>query len=151
MPIVNYTPVYTCKLVRDGTIATRPTVNSTQKAREVAYEMLKDLPNEQMIVIMLDTKTKVIGSLVVTSGLLDASLVHPREIFRPAFIHNAASVILAHNHPSGDLTPSSADRDVCNRLSKAGDLLGLTVLDFLIVNSDGDSKSFAEDGMMRTD
>src|SRR5690606_4694269 len=124
---------------------------STQKAREVAYEMLKDLPNEQMIVIMLDTKTKVIGSLVVTSGLLDASLVHPREIFRPAFIHNAASVILAHNHPSGDLTPSSADRDVCNRLSKAGDLLGLTVLDFLIVNSDGDSKSFAEDGMMRTD
>ena len=128
------TPIYRCQLVRDGSTKTQPKLNSTDRAREVANEMLKDSPIEQFIVIMLDTKLKVIGATVITVGTLDASLVHPREVFRPAIIANSSAVIVAHNHPSGDLTPSREDWSAYESLQHAGKLLGISVLDSLIVN-----------------
>ena len=82
---------------------------------------------------MLDTKNGVIGTCSVTTGTLDASLVHPREFFRPAIIHNAASIMMAHNHPSGDCTPSKEDWTVYKRLKAAGEILGIDVIDSIIV------------------
>jgi DNA repair protein RadC len=83
--------------------------------------------------------------LRISEGSLGASLVHPREAFRPAIREAAAAVIFLHNHPSGDPTPSSEDRQVTGRLRDAGELLGIPVLDHVIVAADG-YYSFADDG-----
>ena len=82
-----------------------------------------------MLVLMLDTKQHVIGINTVSIGSLDSSLAHPREVFKPAIIANPASIILAHNHPSGDPMPSHKDRRVTERLVQAGKILGIEVLD----------------------
>ena len=88
---------------------------------------------EEFHVVTLNTKHKMIGSHLVTVGTLDASLVHPREVFRAAIKDAAASIILVHNHPSGDPTPSGADIDVTNRLTESGKLLGIDVLDHIVL------------------
>ena len=77
---------------------------------------LRDLPHEEFHVLLLSTQNEVLRDLQVTRGTLDASLVHPREVFRPAIVEAAASVILVHNHPSGDPTPSAEDRAVTRQL-----------------------------------
>lgn len=84
----------------------------------------------------LNTKNVVQYVELVTLGTLDASLVHPREVFRRAVMHGVASVIVGHNHPSGDTTPSDQDRSVTKRLKAAGDTLGIELLDHLIIGRD---------------
>ena len=89
---------------------------------------------ESFMVLLLNTKNRLIMTPVeATRGLLDTSPVHPREVFREAVRNSAASVILAHNHPSGDPTPSKEDIDITRRLAEAGKILGIRVLDHLIV------------------
>ena len=88
---------------------------------------------EEFLVITLDTKLCPIRIVRVTRGTLDASLVHPREVFRPAIADCASAVILAHNHPSGDSTPSREDIEVTKRLIDAGKILGIRVLDHLVI------------------
>lgn len=109
---------------------------------EAAYRLLRPLMDaatsgdsqEAFFVLLLDTRNKVIGSPVeCTRGLLDTSLVHPREVFREAVRQSAASVILAHNHPSGDPTPSKEDIAVTRRLVEAGKILGIRVVDHVIL------------------
>ncbi len=132
------TPVYRCDLVREGSTKTAPRLSSSSAAAAVAIELLKDSPSEQFVSIMLDTKLKVIGAHVVTTGTLDASLVHPREAFRAAIIANASAVIFAHNHPSGDCSPSREDMAVLEQMELAGKQLGINVHDSIVVNSDGE-------------
>ncbi|MEQ9411939.1 MAG: DNA repair protein RadC [Fuerstiella sp.] len=91
---------------------------------------------EEFHIVTLDTKNGVIDTHQITVGTLDASLVHPREVFRPAIRDAAASVILVHNHPSGDPTPSKEDRAVTRRLESAGQLLGIEVLDHIVLGRD---------------
>jgi DNA repair protein RadC len=141
-----YTPVYRCALVREGSVATQPQLTSTVKARAVCNEFLADSPCEQFVAVLLDTKHRVIGLCPITVGVLDASLVHPREVFRPAIVHNASAVILAHNHPSGDLTPSREDCAVMEQLDKVADIVGIKVLDFIIVDGQGNAASMREEG-----
>lgn len=137
MPSYNLTPIYATKLVREGSIKTRPAaLNGSDQAKAACIEFLKDSPCEQFVVVLLDTQLRVIGLAPITVGTLDASLVHPRECFRPAILANASAVILAHNHPSGLLTPSREDLAVTERLIKAGELLGIRVLDSIIVNDE---------------
>jgi DNA repair protein RadC len=88
---------------------------------------------EEFHIVTLDTKHKPIRSHCITVGTLDASLVHPREVFRPAIRDAASAVLLVHNHPSGDPTPSREDRQVTDQLTEAGKLLGIHVLDHVIV------------------
>ena len=85
------------------------------------------------MIATLDTKNQVTGIVEITRGTLDASLVHPREVFAPAIAAAASSIILAHNHPSGDATPSLEDRQVTHRLIECGKMLGIDVLDHIIV------------------
>jgi DNA repair protein RadC len=98
---------------------------------------LRRLAQERFIVVLLDGRHRVLGEEVVSQGTLTASLVHPREVFRPALRASAAALILVHNHPSGDPTPSAEDRSVTERLARAGELLGIRVLDHVVVAERG--------------
>lgn len=104
-----------------------------------------DARQEEFHVVTLDTKNQVIDTHLVTVGTLDSSLVHPREVFRPALKDAAASVILVHNHPSGDATPSTEDFAVTRRLEAAGELVGIKVLDHVVLGS-GCATSIREAG-----
>ena len=95
------------------------------------------LDRECFAVIHLSAKHAALSFEIVSIGALQASLVHPREVFKGAILANAAAIICAHNHPSGDLTPSPEDFAVRERLMQSGELLGIPVLDFLIVSQDG--------------
>lgn len=108
---------------------------------------LRDLPQEEFRVLLLNTQNAVVRELPVTRGTLDASIVHPREVFRAAIAESAASVILTHNHPSGDPSPSPDDRQVTEQLVAAGDVLGIPVLDHIIIG-DGRYLSFVEAGLI---
>ena len=88
---------------------------------------------EQFVMLALDTKNQVIGHCQISKGLLDRAHVHCREVFRPAIVHGTAKIIIAHNHPSGDLTPSRQDREVTDNLRSAGEIIGIEIIDHLIV------------------
>ncbi|NUQ12360.1 MAG: DNA repair protein RadC [Gemmatimonadaceae bacterium] len=108
---------------------------------------LEDLPVEEFHVAVLDTQHRLERDVTVTRGLLSASLVHPREVFREAIAERAASIILVHNHPSGDPTPSPDDRKVTSQLVAAGRLLDIPVHDHVIIGR-GRYASFAESGLL---
>ncbi len=107
--------------------------------------LLADEKRERFFALLLDTKNRLLDSVRISEGSLAASLVHPREAFRPAVRAAAASVIFLHNHPSGDPTPSSEDRRITERLRRAGELLGIPMLDHVVVARDG-YFSFADSG-----
>ena len=98
---------------------------------------LRDLDREEFHVLLLTSQHKVIREVLVTRGILDASLIHPREVFKPAIIESAAAVILLHNHPSGDPAPSGEDRAVTRQLVDAGRTIGIPVLDHVILGDTG--------------
>jgi len=109
--------------------------------------LLQDEPGEVFAILCLSTKHRVIAYHEVSRGTLDATLVHPREVFKAALLSNAASIILTHNHPSGDPTPSPDDHQLTRRLVDAGRLIGVEVLDHIIVG-DGRYFSFREGGRL---
>jgi len=100
---------------------------------------------EHVVTLALDGKNRVLGFEIVSIGTLTASLVHPREVFKAAILANAAAIIVAHNHPSGDPTPSAEDRAITQRLKDAGELLGIRLLDHVVLG-DGRYHSFADAG-----
>ena len=97
---------------------------------------IRDLNKEHFVAIFLNARNQVIKTDTISIGSLNASLVHPRELFAPAVGISAASVILAHNHPSGDVTPSKEDISLTKRMVQAGQIMGIEVVDHLIVASD---------------
>jgi DNA repair protein RadC len=104
------------------------------------YEYTKnmwDLPKEHLRGIYLNSHYKVIHDEIISIGTIDANIIHPREVFRPALEYAAAAVILVHNHPSGNLEPSEADIIVTKQLLQAGSLLGIDLIDHVIVSSRG--------------
>ena len=104
------------------------------------------LSQEVFIVFTLNTKMQVINFYIVSMGILDASLIHPREVFRDAIKDNAHSIIVAHNHPSGHLAPSGADIEVMKLLKDAGELLGIHLIDSIIFNDKNEFISMKEQG-----
>ncbi len=108
---------------------------------------LQDLPVEEFHVAILDSQHRLERDILITRGILNSSLVHPREVFREAIAERAAAVILVHNHPSGDPTPSPEDRVVTEQLVAAGRLLDIPVHDHIIVGR-GRYTSFAEAGLL---
>lgn len=119
-----------------STINTRnPIINSPEKASTYFHSVMDEIyDKEAFVVAFLNTKNRVIHHEVVSVGTINSSIVHPREVFRNAIINKANSVILCHNHPSGDLTPSTEDINITRRLKETGNLLGIKVLDHLIIN-----------------
>jgi len=108
---------------------------------------LRDEKREKFYAVLLDTKNRVIREELVSIGTLNFSLVHPREIFAPAIKESAASVILVHNHPSGDPAPSREDIQITTRLSEVGRIVGIEIIDHIIIG-DGCYISFNEQKLM---
>ncbi len=117
---------------------------------EEVYELLHDLQREtkeHFLALHLDGKNRIICLDRVSTGSLNQSIVHPREVFKGALLSSAAAVVLVHNHPSGDPTPSNEDREITRRLREVGDLVGIKVLDHVIVG-EGRYVSFSELGII---
>ena len=110
---------------------------ATEFCRQHFSRLIQDGVQEEFHILTLDTKNRFKRSHLVTIGTLDASLVHPREVFRPAIKDSASSIIAVHNHPSGDPTPSREDQNVTRRLEECGKTLGIDVLDHIIVAKNG--------------
>ncbi|HZH40660.1 MAG TPA: DNA repair protein RadC [Gemmatimonadales bacterium] len=108
---------------------------------------LRDLPVEEFHVLALGSQSQILGDVLVTRGILNSSLVHPREVFRAAIAEAAAGIIVVHNHPSGDPTPSADDRAVTRQLVDAGRLLDVPVYDHVVIGG-GRFVSFAEAGLL---
>lgn len=117
---------------RQFEVSERPIIDSPEKASEQLAD-LRDKKQEYFVCLTLDGANRLIAKRVISIGTLTASLVHPREVFAEAIADRAASIIVAHNHPSGNLQPSQADRDVTTRLQNAGELLGINLIDHIIV------------------
>lgn len=113
----------------------RPVVDSPEKAVALLAN-IRDKKQEHFVCLTLDGANRLIAQRVVTIGTLTASLVHPREVFADAITDRAAGIIVAHNHPSGSLEISQADRDVTDRLTEAGKLLGISLIDHIVVTKD---------------
>ena len=120
------------RLTRAG-LQDTPAIRSPRDAADLVSDELKYLQKEHFVVLFLNTKNRVIGKETLSIGSLNASIVHPREVFRSAIQKSSASIICAHNHPSGDPTPSPEDIEVTRRLAESGKLVGIELLDHLII------------------
>jgi DNA repair protein RadC len=127
-------PIYKVQLIRDGS---QPAYNKIIHRPVEVYEFLKDflggLDRENFVAVFLDSKNKVIGINTIAVGTLSYAPVHPREVFKAAILCNAVGVILAHNHPSGDPSPSSADLSVTKQLKEAGEIIGIDIIDHVVI------------------
>lgn len=121
---------------RQFEVPERPIIDSPEKAVEQLAD-IRDKKQEYFVCLTLDGANRLIAKRTISIGTLTSSLVHPREVFAETITDRAASIIVAHNHPSGNLEPSDADIDVTVRLRSAGDILGVRLLEHLIVTSTG--------------
>lgn len=104
---------------------------------------------ETFVALYLDTKNRVIKKETVSIGSLNSNIVHPREVYREAILNSAHNIIVAHNHPSGDPTPSREDLELTDRLYKAGEIIGIGLIDHIIVGESGQYYSMKERGNLR--
>lgn len=130
------------------THADRPRLNTPRQLASHLLPQYGSRPVEQFGIVLLDTKHRLIQIRLVSSGSLDSTVAHPREVFRDAIAGRAAAIVLFHNHPSGDPRPSSDDVALTARLVEAGQVIGIDVLDHLIL-ADQRYYSFAEAGQLR--
>ena len=146
---MRFIPRFDVRLVRDGRVATlEPTIiRRPEDTLPVLEAELSELGYEKFIALALNTKNHVTAVLPVSSGSLNASIVHPRELFQRAILANCASLILAHNHPSGDPVPSPEDIALTRKLIDAGLLLDIPVLDHIVLGY-GCYVSFKERGLL---
>ena len=146
LPVPQFIPRYRITLVSEGGhTAPYGVLRDSAAAAEALRPCFAGLDREQFLVCCLDAKNACIGVNIVSIGSLTVSIVHVREVFKPAILLNAAAIIAVHNHPSGDPTPSAEDRTLTTRLREAGDLLGIRLLDHLILGDDR-LYSFADQG-----
>lgn len=120
---------------------------SSQEVFQHFHERLRYRKKEVFLTLLLDSKNRLLREIQISEGSLNASIVHPREVFGPVVRESAAAVLFVHNHPSGDPTPSREDLELTTRLRDAGSLMGVRVLDHIIIGSDR-YMSFADQGLM---
>ena len=111
-------------------------INCAEDVFNLFHERLKDKKEEHFYILMLNAQNNVIGEERISIGILDASIVHPREVFKPAIRNSASKIILVHNHPSGDPEPSAEDKEITRRLIEAGEGLGIKVVDGVIIGKE---------------
>jgi DNA repair protein RadC len=143
-------PVYKVSLVRERSLTQleRPQIRDASGAAATLAAYLAEEDREHFVVLLLNSKNRLIGINTVSIGSLTASLAHPREVFKPAILANAAAIIVAHNHPSGEPTPSHEDVEITKRLQAGADLLGIRLLDHIVLGDGGRWYSFQEDGVL---
>jgi DNA repair protein RadC len=126
----------------------RPAITSPAEAAGLVMEILCHEQKEHFLALLLDTRNRVIAQETISVGSLQANIVHPREVFKVAIARSAAALIVLHNHPSGDPSPSEEDRAITARLVEAGALIGIPVLDHIIIGA-GRFVSLKEQGGIR--
>lgn len=122
-------------------------IRSPEDAVQQCQAQLRDLKHEVFLVLLLDSANHLLREVKISEGILNSSLVHPREVFKPAINEPAASIILIHNHPSGNTEPSSEDIQITRQMVEAGKIIGIPVHDHIIVTSHSFT-SFAERGLL---
>lgn len=139
------------RLIRESTLYTDKLITSPRDATDLMANELALYDREVMCVLNLNTKGGVLNMNIVSMGTINASLVSPREVFKASILSNAASIIICHNHPSGEPTPSREDVLLTQRLKNAGELLGIELLDHVIVGGvTGKRFSFMEEEIMES-
>lgn len=136
--------VKACQIVATGELGRRhydktETGTTTIKNAKDVFEYLTDmrnLPKEHMRGLYLNSHGRIIRDEVISIGTINSNIIHPREIFRPALASNATAVVIAHNHPSGEATPSAEDIEITKQLVQAGKILGIALLDHVIITKD---------------
>ncbi|MDF1541645.1 MAG: DNA repair protein RadC [Anaerosomatales bacterium] len=126
----------------------KKTVSTPEDVVALCWPQMRGADKEHFWALALNTKNHVMRVVEVSVGSLNASIVHPRELFKEAVRLSAASVVVVHNHPSGDPTPSGADIQLTRRLVKAGDVLGIELLDHVIIGDGGEHSSLRELNLM---
>lgn len=140
------------RIIREKDVAGYYHIPEYIRSPEDAYDTIVELTQadretqEIFGVISLNTKNKVLGCEVIHKGSVNASIVHPRDVYKLALLKGATSIMVFHNHPSGNPAPSREDIDVTKRLNDCGKLLGVELLDHIIVGDDGDFVSLREKG-----
>ena len=130
-------PQYKIQLVRESSaLYETHRVDCPDNAAAIITQYLDHPDREHLVALLLDVKNNVIGINTVSIGSVTATVVHPREIFKPAILANATGIILAHNHPSGDVTPSKEDDKTTRKINEAGKLMDIPMLDHIIVSHD---------------
>lgn len=130
--------MYVCELTKRRYRGKPPKViRGPEDVVAVIGRRLRKEQREHFLVLLLNARHEVLGKETISIGSLNASIVHPREVFKPAVLASAASLVLVHNHPSGDPEPSEEDVAISKRLVQAGELLGISVLDHVVIASRG--------------
>lgn len=141
--------IVSIKIVREGSILYNVRkISSPSDAVELGRRFLEECDREQLIVCCLDTKNQPLSVNVASVGSLNSSIVHPREVFKVAVLSNSASIIIFHNHPSGDVVPSTEDINITHRLKEAGKIIGIELIDHIIIGSEGKYCSLKEKGIL---
>ena len=123
-------------------------ISRSKDVFDLFHERLKDKKQEEFYVLMLNSQNNIIGEQLVSKGILDASILHPREVFKPAIKNSASKIILVHNHPSGDSKPSDEDVEITRKINNLGKDLNIILLDHIIIGNEEwwswieDSKTF---------
>jgi DNA repair protein RadC len=125
-------------------------IRSPEDAYDIINELLylSEQTKEHFVILTLSTKNTILGVHTIHIGSINASIVHPREVFQPALLNNSASIVAFHNHPSGDPSPSREDVEVTKRLVEASKILGIDLLDHIVVGSQGRFVSLKEKGYL---
>ena len=127
---------------------TSKTPVSSSKMVHDLFRFLANEAKEHFLALHLDSKNKILCIDQISTGSLNASIVHPREVFKSCLLSSAAAILLVHNHPSGEPKPSKEDEQLTQRLKEGCDLLGLRLLDHVIIGDEGDYFSFADHGLL---
>ena len=146
MNMTKYIYPYRVSVVREKTDR-YPRISNSKELQAITRELLADAATERFLVFFMDSKNRITGFNESSVGSLNVSVVHPRDTMRAAVIQGASAIVLAHNHPSGDPTPSREDRECTKRLCHAGRILGIRVLDHIVVG-ESDYYSFADAGTL---
>ncbi|MBF0230982.1 MAG: JAB domain-containing protein [Desulfamplus sp.] len=146
--------VFRISLVRDRHIKfEQKNITTSQEAQGLLKRLIETQGNpdrEQFCILLLNSKNQIIGLNIVSTGDLSSAMIHPREVLKPAILANAASMILCHNHPSGDLTPSDGDVAVTKKIVKAAKVMCVAVHEHLIISMyDNSYYSFADSGLIQ--
>jgi len=126
----------TLKVIRTGKVTKGKSLKDSRLVYN-AMRFLKKKDREHFYVLHLDSACKMIGKELISIGMLNSALVHPREVFKGAILNNSAAIICVHNHPSGSLKPSKEDIDITRRLIKTGEIIGIPVVDHAVISCEG--------------
>lgn len=141
--------IVSLKMVKEGSILYKDrTIHSPCDAANLVRNFIQDNDRENIVLCCLDVKNQPTSIQTVSIGSLNSAIVHPREIFKLAILSNAASIIITHNHPSGNITPSNEDISITQRIKEAGKIIGIDLIDHIIIGAEDSFCSLKEKGII---